>query len=120
MNTPTAGYPCRPSQDDRTAYAETDGADPGGIDLWVIGQPPERGLQSRDTVVVQVPGHRAREHPRHTYGVVAALEQVHAQRSIPFCGEPAADVPDVVVEPEGFMDDNDPQIWSRAVREGQI
>ena len=120
MNTPTAGYPCRPSQDDRTAYAETDGADPGGIDLWVIGQPPERGLQSRDTVVVQVPGHRAREHPRHTYRVVAALKQVHAQRSIPFCGEPAADVPDVVVQPEGLMDDHHSRERAGAVWKSQV
>ena len=65
-------------RDDATAR----GADPRAVVLWAAGQLPERGLQRRDTVVVEVPRHTADEHPRHAHGPVAALEQVNAQRGI--------------------------------------
>jgi hypothetical protein len=44
----------------------------------MAGQLPERGLQSGDTVVVEVPCRPACEHACHAHGTVAALEQIDA------------------------------------------
>jgi hypothetical protein len=86
----------------------------------VGGQPSERGLQGRDAVVVEVPGHPACEHPSHAHRPVPAFKQVDAERGITLRGELAADVPDVVVQSGGLVDDNHARIWSRAVGKGQI
>jgi hypothetical protein len=52
--------------------------------------------------------------------VVAALEQIDAERGISLSGEPLADAADVVVEPRGLMDDDYARIRSRPVRKSQI
>jgi len=56
--------------------------------------------------VVEVPGHHAREHARHTRGTPPAGEQVHAERGVALPGEPVTDVTDVLVEAERLMDDH--------------
>jgi hypothetical protein len=71
--------------------------DPRAIDLRAAGQLPERCLQRRNAVVVEVPGHPAHEHARHAHGPVAALEQINAERGIALGGELASDVADVVI-----------------------
>ena len=109
-----------PGQDNRTAQAQPDGADPVSVHLRMPCHPPERGLQGGNAVVAEVSGHPADEHPGHARRAVAALEQVHSQRRVTFCGEPAADVADVVVEPGGLMDDDYTGIRRWTVRQRQI
>jgi len=52
--------------------------------------------------------------------VVAAFEQVDTEGGVSFRGEPAADAADVVVEPEGLMNDDEARIRSSAVGQSQI
>jgi hypothetical protein len=52
--------------------------------------------------------------------VVAALEQVNAERGVTFGGEPAADVADVVVEPGGLVDDHHARKRPGTIGESQI
>ena len=108
-----------PGQDNRTAQAEPDGADPVTVHLGMPCHLPERGLQGGNAVVVEVSGHPADEHPGHARRAVAAFEQVHSQRRVTFCGEPAADAADVVVEPGGLIDDDTGIRRRRAVRQRQ-
>jgi hypothetical protein len=86
----------------------------------VAGERPERGLETRYSVVVEVPAHAADEHPGQAHSPVASLEQVDGQRGIPLVGEPSADVTDVVVQPERLVDDDHARVGPGTVRQRPV
>ena len=53
-------------------------------------------------------------------GTVAALEQVGAERGVPFGGEALTDAPDVVVKAVGLMDHHYARKRPSAIWENQV
>jgi len=86
----------------------------------VVGQSPQGCLEGRHAEVVEVAGHSADKHPRHTHDSVPSAEEIDAKSRVVVFGETAADIADVVVQPRGLVDDDHARMGSGSIGEGQV
>src|SRR5712691_11284918 len=110
----------RPRDGKTAAHAETDGAEPQGIDCGNRGQIGQRSFEVADPGAVNRPPEHPRYVTRHAQGAVAIGEQVDGERGVAAACEAVGDVLDVFVEAVRLVDHDHARVRAVTVWQGGI